>query len=360
MTTVSPRLFSDASAVISRGDGLLDGAVDPEWTIRGKPNGGYLLAMLGRALRIAVALVVVASLGLPAAAVASAGTGQALASSLTRDPVQSIGVPKDSFTSLLPAQISSLRAQIAKRDPGRIWILIVSPRSQNDLGDLADPVFSDLPAGTLIAVAEDPADANQTNFWVSSSWQDSDTAQSQLNDVITGYRKGQGSLFEDLRLVIRSFASGDDAAGHPGGGSGGNSGSGGGGGAGLALLIIVIVAIVAMLIVGGMMGVPYLRGVRRVAHRRREQSADAHAQANKDLAKLADQISGLDIDSSMSGASEAGKDAYAQALDCYQDAEKRLGQSGDDYQFERAVDAIKRGLELVGKADRLFNPNVQK
>jgi hypothetical protein len=49
MTAVSPRLFSDVSAVALQDDGVLAGEVDPEWTIRGKPNGGYLLAMLGRA-----------------------------------------------------------------------------------------------------------------------------------------------------------------------------------------------------------------------------------------------------------------------------------------------------------------------
>jgi acyl-coenzyme A thioesterase PaaI-like protein len=49
MTTLSPRLFSDVSAVVETGEGRLSGEVDPEWTIGGKPNGGYLLAMLGRA-----------------------------------------------------------------------------------------------------------------------------------------------------------------------------------------------------------------------------------------------------------------------------------------------------------------------
>ena len=41
--------FADVSAVASRGAGTFDAMVDPEWTIGGKPNGGYLLAMLGRA-----------------------------------------------------------------------------------------------------------------------------------------------------------------------------------------------------------------------------------------------------------------------------------------------------------------------
>lgn len=49
MTAVSPRRFSDVSAVADEGYGRLRGEVDPDWTIGGKPNGGYLLAMLGRA-----------------------------------------------------------------------------------------------------------------------------------------------------------------------------------------------------------------------------------------------------------------------------------------------------------------------
>ena len=41
--------FAEVSAVASRGPGSFDAEVNPEWTIAGKPNGGYLLAMLGRA-----------------------------------------------------------------------------------------------------------------------------------------------------------------------------------------------------------------------------------------------------------------------------------------------------------------------
>jgi hypothetical protein len=41
--------FVDVSAVAVRGAGTFDAVVNPEWTIAGKPNGGYLLAMLGRA-----------------------------------------------------------------------------------------------------------------------------------------------------------------------------------------------------------------------------------------------------------------------------------------------------------------------
>jgi acyl-coenzyme A thioesterase PaaI-like protein len=41
--------FSAASEVTLAGRGRFDAMVNPEWTIGGKPNGGYLLAMMGRA-----------------------------------------------------------------------------------------------------------------------------------------------------------------------------------------------------------------------------------------------------------------------------------------------------------------------
>jgi hypothetical protein len=41
--------FSDVSAVARRTPTGFAADVDPDWTIGGKPNGGYLLAMLGRA-----------------------------------------------------------------------------------------------------------------------------------------------------------------------------------------------------------------------------------------------------------------------------------------------------------------------
>ena len=47
---MSLRPFADVSAVVEReGGGVFDAVVDPEWTIAAKPNGGYLMAMMGRA-----------------------------------------------------------------------------------------------------------------------------------------------------------------------------------------------------------------------------------------------------------------------------------------------------------------------
>jgi len=48
-SSVSKLPFAEVSAVSVREAGTFDAVVNPEWTIGGKPNGGYLLAMLGRA-----------------------------------------------------------------------------------------------------------------------------------------------------------------------------------------------------------------------------------------------------------------------------------------------------------------------
>jgi hypothetical protein len=63
----------------------------------------------------------------------------------------------------------------------------------------------------------------------------------------------------------------------------------------------------------------------------------------------------VDIDSSMPNASARGKDEYAKALDCHDQAERRLKNADDDYQFERALAALKEGLEHVLAAGQVLN-----
>ena len=93
----------------------------------------------------------------------------------------------------------------------------------------------------------------------------------------------------------------------------------------------------------------------RASRRRKEEQADAHGQVQADFIKLGEAIEALDIDSSMPNASARGKDEYAKALDCHEQAERRLQKSGDEYQFERAVAAVRDGLEHVRTAERLLN-----
>lgn len=46
---MEPVSFAAITALVPEGPGRFGGEVHPEWTIGGKPNGGYLLGMLGRA-----------------------------------------------------------------------------------------------------------------------------------------------------------------------------------------------------------------------------------------------------------------------------------------------------------------------
>ena len=50
---MNSRAFADVTALTETGPGRFAGTVSADWTIGGKPNGGYLLAMLGRAAGLA-------------------------------------------------------------------------------------------------------------------------------------------------------------------------------------------------------------------------------------------------------------------------------------------------------------------
>jgi Acyl-CoA thioesterase C-terminal domain/Acyl-CoA thioesterase N-terminal domain len=48
LTGAEVHRFSEVSRLLPRGDGAFEAEVSGEWTIGGKPNGGYLLSLLGR------------------------------------------------------------------------------------------------------------------------------------------------------------------------------------------------------------------------------------------------------------------------------------------------------------------------
>jgi acyl-coenzyme A thioesterase PaaI-like protein len=51
--SLAPGRFADVSSITPAGPGRFEAEVHPDWTLGGKPNGGYLLAMLGRAAEAA-------------------------------------------------------------------------------------------------------------------------------------------------------------------------------------------------------------------------------------------------------------------------------------------------------------------
>ena len=120
----------------------------------------------------------------------------------------------------------------------------------------------------------------------------------------------------------------------------------------IALIITGVAVVLLVVLIGGR----YTRTAMKTAHLRREESEDVHKQAHADFIKLGEAIGALDIDSSLATASAAGKDEYGHAVGCYAEAERRLKQEDDDYQFQKALNAIKAGFRHCHAADQLFNP----
>jgi hypothetical protein len=119
----------------------------------------------------------------------------------------------------------------------------------------------------------------------------------------------------------------------------------------------LVTAGVMVLLLSVLIGGRYLRRAADSAHRRREKMVDAQTTAHADFIKLGEQITALDVASSLANASPEGKDEYRHAIGCYEKAERKLKQADDEYQFQQAVYAIKAGLRHVHAADQLFNPS---
>lgn len=300
-------------------------------------------------------LLTALAVGVPCASAALTSVGgidvQALADSLQSNPVAVRGSPDPTLSA---AAIKSLSARIAARDRGRIRIAVVSPVSVQATGDLAQALSDAINAdGVVIVVAG-------SNYHVTTTWGTGDAARALLSDAVVGPHI---SLAVQMRRAIDSFARADAAAGHPGSNSsesgqpqsrsngGGSSGSGGGG------LVSGLIGLGVVLVTAALIGGKRIRRTLRSSHRRKEESADAQAQARADLITLGEDIEALDIDSSMPNASAQGKDEYGKAIECYQDADHRLHSADDSYQFERAVDALRRGHAHVQSAGALFNPS---
>jgi hypothetical protein len=326
---------------------------------------------VGRGGRRFLLGLLVASAGvLPAVAIASIErvAVSSVAQALQSQPVQVVGAP--SF-SLSPPEVRALRAEISRKDPGRIWIAIVpslSPSNTSRISNGLSGYLNALGGGTVIVVAGG-------SVWASTSWEDGPGANARLK---AAFSNSSEPLARQLGQVVGSFASGDAAAGHPqiGGPTAktttatitepapappagaaslpvAKQRAAGGTSAGL---IIGLIALALLLLAAALLAGPRVRRARRSSHLREEESADVKAKAQSDLAKLADAISDLDIDSSMPKASPAGKTEYAKAMECYQEAGRCLKNSDDDYQFKKALTALAQGHAHVEAAGQLFNP----
>jgi hypothetical protein len=287
--------------------------------------------------------------------------------------------------TISPAVAASLSRLVNRRDPGRIYVAVVPVLTQNQAGQLAQDLANVINRdGVYIVVGG-------YNYHVTTTWGSGRQAENILGRS-TGHQGD--SLHVQLRKTINAFAAADAKAGHPGAstpapskkkqgasvsapGSSHTTGTAstpissqgapvsiqraphksGSSNLGLIVLLAALgLLLLAALIWGGLA----MRTGMRVQHRRRERSDDIHSAAHDDLANLGEQIEALDIDSQMPNATAEAKNEYAKAIECYEEAEKRLKEEKDEYQFERAQDEIRKGLLHIGAANQLFNPSAEK
>jgi hypothetical protein len=282
-----------------------------------------------------------------------------LGRSIRQAPVQVAGHP---HPTLSRHSVAALTLRIAKVDPGRIRVAVVSPLTQPASGDLAQALSDSVNRAGVVIVAAGGS------YHVTTTWGSGNQAQSILADAVG---QGRDSLYKQLRRAVDGFAKADAAAGHPSasgdesrssstqqsgseanGTPGQVSQSGGGESSGDLLVGLIALGVVLALVL--IFSVRPVKRSMRASRRRKEIAAEAHRQAQADLVSLGEDIAALDIDSSMPNASAHGNAEYGKAIECYQDAERRLANARESYQFERAVDALRRGHEHVQAAAELF------
>jgi hypothetical protein len=321
-----------------------------------------LSGSIGRGFALLVATVVIAAPAASAGDVVTIGDVDvaALGKSLPSNPVQAAGKPDPTLSR---SQRTSLAARIKKKDPGRIWIAVVSPFDPQQTGDVSSSLADYInKPGVVIVVSG-------SNYHVTTSWESGTTAAERLGRAVN--HPGD-SLVVQMRKAIDSFAKADAARHHPGSGGGQshtattndqgtvtapsttNGPSNQNGGSSSGGLIAALVILVLILIPATLFGTRFARRQMRASHWQREAAADSRTQAQADLVKLGEDIGALDIDSSMPKASAQAKDEYSKAIDAYQEAEQRLKSSDDAYQFAKGREALARGQEHVRAAGALF------
>jgi hypothetical protein len=296
--------------------------------------------------------------------------------------------------ALTRAQADAVRRQIARSDPGRIFVVVLGGQTSAGVYDIAASLQQAVHySGALIVITHAPG-GGAYNL-AADSWEAPDIAASRFADAL-GIA---GGLRECLKLGIAAMAKGDAAAGHPGrnglspaAGSPAATGSGpsvtspsappastvtspsrtpatsprtpasrgsASGGSdvgliiGLVLFALLVGAVVAYYATRGFFSA---RASEKRARWQHEERADTFEQAQADFVKLGEEIEALDIDTSMTGADPGGKAEYAQALEAHDEAEQRLAKAkDDDYQLTKAIAVISSGREHLRRAAKIFD-----
>jgi hypothetical protein len=295
------------------------------------------------------AALCVACMLLPATSWA-ATTSREVADALTTDPVYVAPAQASRFT--VPER-GRVRVRIAREDAGRIQIVLISPESARRAGGVdafanAVDQAMDRRRGSLVVTTG-------SAFHVI-------TSHRVVNPTAAALRSAVESN-EGKRLVVQLLAAVDGiAAVDPGPGADLNapapsSGPPAADEGGEFLGDVSDSVRLALLIVAGAIALPFLLFAlfyvlrwrrRRAAAQDREELAVGDTR--EALAAMAQEISDLDLDTEMPGASARGREDYTRAIELYDRANRLLTGQVSDAELEEAGRAIAQGRAHLATA----------
>jgi hypothetical protein len=287
-------------------------------------------------VRAAYLVLVVGVLALVAPALAKGPPPQAIADALRRGPVYVSPAARPTLTA---AESRRVEREVARRDPGRIKVVLVSEAEASREGGVA-ALANDLDRrlgapGTIFVTAG-------SRSWLVTSYPDTTAATGAVQQAFQAHQKLVDQLLEAVAGIasVDPGTAGSRPPASPVSTPTGTQGS--------SIVWIILAAAI---------GLPLAVWALVVGRRRwrsrtdaREAFADDLADARQQLVSLGDDIRDLDIDESMPRADPAGKRDYENALDQYQRAERLLGEKVSVRRLARANAALAEGRRLMDSA----------
>ena len=249
-----------------------------------------------------------------------------IAEALQRDPVF---VDESAAGLLSTEEASRLRSRIARQDRGRIQLVVVSEGRSARSGGIAtvanavDQAWGPKRRGALVVT-------DSKGFHMVTSFANPQTTTSALRSAVTGYKGKRlgGALaaavdaiaeVEPGRTADLAERVGQGSAGPPGGGTTLTTDDVSDG-VNVALVIVAVAIALPLLLLAGGMFLRWRRGRASESDTRTIVLRDARAA----LEALGDDITAMDLDTEMPGASAQGRADYNRAVELYQRASRAL------------------------------------
>ncbi len=260
----------------------------------------------------------------PPAAGADA-TARQIAAALQRDAVF---VDESAADLLSGAEAARLRARIAERDRGRVQLVVVSKERSARTGGLStlanavDQAAGQGRRGALVVT-------DSAGFHMVTSFANPEPTTAALRAAVSGYQGDRlaGALMaavdaiaevEPGRSADLAERVGQGRAGPPGGTT--VTAKDVSGSVSVALIVVAVALALPLLLLAGGMLLRWRRGRTRATDQRTIALKDARTA----LGALGDDITAMDLDTEMPGASPDGRADYDRAVDLYQRASRAL------------------------------------